>query len=368
MKLRFNREELVETLSAICSVASSRSPKEILKCARLEAQSDVLLVTATDLEIGLRSAVIQVEVEEPGEVLVVADTLAKIVRECSDEVMTLETEGSTLHVRGAGSHFKIVTQAAEDFPAVAVFDGDADFTIAHTTLQRLVEWTLFASARESTRYAINGVLWEIEDDSLALAATDGRRLSVARAKLEDASGAGASSAIVPSKALSLLAKLGAEADACIAVKLTANQMLLKVGRAMLSTSLIEGHFPKYRDVIPKDCDRMVMLNTSEFHSALKRAALLTNDESKGVRLAFGDGTLTLSSRAPEQGEATISLPVKYDGEPTEMGFNPTFLMDVLRVSHVEEIRFAFKEANRPGVLQIGDDFVHVVMPVNLSSA
>jgi DNA polymerase-3 subunit beta len=152
------------------------------------------------------------------------------------------------------------------------------------------------------------------------------------------------------------------------VKVTGNQLLLKMGRATLGTSLIEGQFPKYQDVIPQDCDRHVELKTAEFHGALKQAALLTNEESKGVRISFAEGGITLSSRAPEQGEATISLPVDYKGEPIEMGFNPVFLTDVLRVTHEEQIRFEFKEASRPGVIRLSDDFVHVVMPVNLSSA
>ena len=143
---------------------------------------------------------------------------------------------------------------------------------------------------------------------------------------------------------------------------------MKVGGAVIHTSLIEGHFPKYQDVIPADCDRVVQLNTAEFHSALRCAALLTNEESKGVRLSFAEGGLTLSSRAPEQGEATISLEIAYDGEPIQIGFNPVFLSDVLRVVHTDEITFAFKDSKRPGVVRMGDNFIHVVMPVHLSSA
>ena len=368
MKLRFNREELAEALAAVCSVASVRTPKEVLKCVRLEARSDVLLLSATDLELGIRSAITQVEVERPGDTLVTADTLSRIVRECSDEILVFETEGNLLHVRGMGSHFKIVTQAVADFPPVPALEGEPDCTIEQDVLRRLVEWTVFAAARESTRYAINGVLWELADKKLTLAATDGRRLSVGRAKLASGKAGKPQQAIVPTKALLLLARLPAADGETVAVKMAPNQLLMKVGPSMISTSLIEGHFPKYQDVVPQDADRLVVLNTMEFLSALKRAALLTNEESKGVRLAFTDGNLTLTSRAPEQGEATISLPVNYRGEPMDIGFNPVFLTDVLRVAHSDEVTFAFKEPNRPGVVRLNDDFVHVVMPVSLSSA
>lgn len=368
MKIRFNRQEMADALSAVCNVTALRTPKEVLKCVHLEAQSDILLLSATDQEISIRCAVTQVEVDKPGTTLVVADTLNRIVRECDDEILDIELVDGDLNVRGQGSHFKIITQASSDFPPVPVMEGDPDFSIDHTQLRRLIEWTLFASARESTRYAINGVLWVLEGDRITLAATDGRRLSVAHGKIASPLKSDILQVIVPSKALSLFSRLPVDPDSTIGVKITSNQLLLKTPGAIISTTLVEGHFPKYQDVIPTDCDRLVQLNTTEFHSALKRAALLTNEESKGIRLAFSDDNLTLSSRAPEQGEATISISAQYKGESVEIGFNPLFLTDVLRVAHTDEITFAMKEANRPGVIRLNDDFIHVVMPVNLTSA
>ncbi len=369
MKLRFNRQEMGDALAAICSVAAARTPKEILKCVRLEAKADVLLLSATDLELSLRCAVTQVEVDEPGDSVVNADTLARIVRESRDELLGAETDATQLHIRGSGSHFQIVTQDVGDFPPVPAMEGEADFTIERDVLQRLVEWTSLAAARESTRYAINGVLWEIDGDKLTLAATDGRRLSVAHDKFTAGKGSPAvTEAILPVKALSVLSRLSVEGATAVAVKLTANQAFITLGGAVIGTSLVEGHFPNYRDVVPADCDRTAMLKTAEFLSALKQASLLTNEESKGVRLAFSEGDLTISSRAPEQGEATVSIPVEFKHEPLEVGFNPVFLLDVLRAVHTDEITLSLKEANRPGVLRAQDGFLYVVMPVNLTSA
>lgn len=367
MKLRFNRQEMAEALSAVASVAGARTTKEILKCVLLEAQSDSLVLSATDLELSLRYVVTQVEVEEPGDTVVVADTLARIVRECTDEVLSVETAENLLHVRGTGSLFQIRTQDSAEFPAIPTLDVEPDFTIEHPILHRLVDLTVFAAARESTRYAINGVLWEVEGKKLTLAATDGRRLSLVHGKLERGP-TKALRSIVPAKALSLFSRLPVEDGAQVGVKITSNQIMLKMGRALISTALVEGQFPKYQDVVPTDCDCVAKLNTTEFHSALKRAALLTNEESKGVRFSFSEGSLELSSRAPEQGEAEIVMPVAYKGEPVQIGFNPVFILELLRVAHAEEITFAFKEANRPGVIRLGDDFVYVVMPVSLSSA
>ncbi len=368
MKLRFNRTEASDVLSAICSVAGQRTTKDILKCVRLEARPDVLMLSATDLELSLRCAVAQVEVEAPGDSLVVADTLARIVRECGDELLSIETTKNLLEVRGVGSHFQIVTQDVETFPAVPTMEGEPDVTIEYGALLRLVELSAFAAAHESTRYAINGVLWEIEGPRLVLAATDGRRLAVARGELAGDGLTEQKSAIVPSKTLALLGRLPVDKDTRVGIQLAENQLLLSLGRANISSSLVEGRFPKYQDVIPNDCDRELQLNTAEFHSALKRAALLTNEESKGVRFAFSEGTLTLSSRAPEQGEATIALPVDFQGTELEIGFNPQFLLDVLRVVHADEVTLAFKAENRPGVIRLGEAYTYVVMPVNLASA
>ena len=366
MKLRFNRQEMAEVLSAMSSVAAARTPKEILRCVHMEASSDVVLLSATDLELSLRCTVTQVEVEETGDTVVVADTLSRIVRECEDELLSVETAENVLHVRGAGSHFQVLTQDVSDFPAIPSMDANAEIIIEHSVLSRLIELTVFAAARESTRYAIHGVLWEVEGNRLTLAATDGRRLSLAHGKLVERGPAEMSHVIVPAKSLSLFSRLPNESATQVKVKMTSNQLLLNINGATISTSLVEGQFPKYQDVVPTDCDRVTELNTAEFHSALKRAALLTNEESKGVRFSFSDGNLTLSSRAPEQGEAEIALPVTYKAEPLEIGFNPVFILELLRVAHTEQITFAVKAANRPGVIRLGEDFVYVVMPVNLS--
>ncbi len=367
MKARFNREDMAEALLAVCSVTAARTPKQILRCVKIEAMPDVILLSATDLETSLRYAVTQVEVTAPGETVVVADTFSRIVRECADELLSLETSKNVLHIRGAGSHFQIVTQSPEDFPPVATMEEEADFRIDQPVLRQMVEWTSFAAARESTRYAINGALWELEGEMLALVATDGRRLAWAKGKVNWRKPDGTvPQAIVPVKTMGLFGRLPDMAGAPVALKITPNQFLLNMGRATLSSALVEGHFPEYRKVVPDDNNKFVDINALELQSALRRAALLTNEESKAVRFSFGDATLALSSRTPEQGEANITLPVRFKGEPLEIGFNPVFFLDVLRVSHTDEVSLSFKESNRPGVIRVGDDFLHVVMPVSLS--
>jgi DNA polymerase-3 subunit beta len=370
MNVRFNRSEMAEALSVVRTVAAARTPKEVLKCVHLEAHSDFLMLSATDLEVGIRFAVHQVEVNTTGETLVLADTLSRIIGECNDDAMTLERQGAMLHIRGVDSHFQVVTQEPEDFPVVPQLEGAPDYTISLPLLKRLVEWTMFSAARESTRYAINGVLFELEGDRLTLVATDGRRLSCGAGEVSlegDARENGSpTSVIVPVKALSLLRNLAVTEDALAAIKTLPTQILVRVGPTTISSTLVEGRFPKYRDVIPTDCDQVLELSTTSLQSALRRAALLTNEESKGVRLSIEDNRLTVSARAPEQGEATIAVAVDYKGAALEIGFNPVFLLDALKAAHTDTIEMALKDANRPGIIRLGDDLLYVVMPVSLT--
>ncbi|HNQ23436.1 MAG TPA: DNA polymerase III subunit beta [Phycisphaerae bacterium] len=366
MKVRFNRHEMAEALTAISSVAAGRTPKPILQCVHIQAKSDAVLLCATDLELSVRCAVSQVEVDKTGEAVVVADTLTRIVRESGDEVLVMDLAKQVLHLRGQDSHFQMVTRDPADFPPVAGEVEEADFEVDFAVLRRLVDWTVFACARESTRYAINGVLWAIEGEQLVLVATDGRRLALARGAFLPKRAGVTLSVIVPQRALTLLSRVPVAPDTSVTVRATANQLVLAAGPVVIGTSLVEGHFPRYQDVIPIDNDKRVALRTGELQSALKRAALLTNEESRGVRMAFSQEGLVLSSRAAEQGEATIQVAVEYGGEPLDIGFNPLFLLDVLRVADAEEITLSFKEPSRPGVFNMGKDFTYVVMPINLS--
>lgn len=365
MKLRANRSELADAVTMAASVAPTRSPlKDILKCILMEVHSDYALLSATDSEIGVRCSITQIEVDDTGSVMVAADKLGQIVRESGDEILSIESAGDDCHIRGADSHFQIRTRPVEEFPPIPQVEDEFDFEINAADLRRVSDWTVFAAARENTRYAINGVLWERSGERLTLVSTDGRRLSQAVHVLEE-SGEDRS-IIVPTKAMQVVSRVLTNSEGSVGVKMTPNQILLKSPRATLSSSLLEGHFPKYEDVIPSDCDKHVEFDTQELLSAVRRAALLSNEESKGIKLLFSSGTLTLSSRTPEQGEAVVSVPINYTGDEVEIGFNPVFLTDVLRVAFTDRVVFEFAEANRPGVFRCGDGFLYVVMPVNLS--
>ncbi len=365
MKVACNRAALAEALNVITGVVASRTPKPVLQCVRVSVTEDSVLLLGTDLEVGIRHVVGQVTVSEPGEVLVPADKLAAVVRESSDELLELASVEHGCEVKGGDSRFDIYGQDPRDFPPVAEMEGEPDLVMQADTLEELAAKTLFAAARESTRYAINGVLWEKRGKRLSLVATDGRRLAKAVGSAAEAS-AGDSDVIVPTKAMSLITRLVDEADEKVAVKLLPNQILLSTSRATVSSVLVEGRFPKYEDVIPQDNDKKVSVASEALLSAVRRAALLTTEESKGVRFSLSPGQVVLSSRAPDQGEAVITVQVEYSGKELDIGFNPSYLVDALRAIGGEAVSFELSEANKPGVLRAGKNLLYVVMPVSLA--
>ena len=365
MKVICDRGALLDALNLAGGVVLARTPKPTLKCVHLVAEEDKLVLAATDAEVSIRLATPRVEVQEPGEALVPNDKLASIVRESIDPTVTIQTDGDVTEIHGQDSRFKVFGQPVGDFPKLPDFEGDADFECDAAELHKLIALTLFATARENSRYAINGVLLERQGNKLVLVATDGHRLAQARGSCRKA-GDETRSCIVPTKALTLLQKLFDDAEQAVRVQFRENQVLFATDEATLATNLVEGTFPPYKDVIPKDGDKKAIVSTDMLVSGVRRAALLTNEESKGVRMAFADGSLTMTSRAPEMGEAEVRVDLpEFNGDPIEIGFNPSYLLDALKVVGENQVTIEMKAANKPGVLKTGPDFLYVVMPVNL---
>ena len=367
MKAKLNKAALQEALTLVTSIVPSRTPKPILQCVQITAGKDGVGICATDLEVGISYSLTQVEVEREGDAVVPADKVAAIVRESVDEVIELDVAEAVMRIQGADSHFTIYGHDARQYPAVPSFEGKVDFEVSLGALQEGVELSVFAVAKESTRYALNGILWEVQGKKLTLVATDGRRLAKSIVTLASAADAKLSEQriIVPAKTMALLDRIGGEETEKVAVRFVDNQIVLAVGPVVVSSRLVEGNFPKYEDIIPTDYDKKITLGAEAVLSAVRRAALLASEESKGIKLSLSKGSLVFSSRAPETGDAQIDMAVDYSGEPIEIGFNPQFLIDVLRAIRVEKFDLHLGEADRPGMIKTGSDFIYIVMPVNL---
>lgn len=369
MRVSFSRSALAEALGLVVSVVPSRTPKPVLKCVRISASGKEVRICATDLEVGLSHLISEVEVKQEGEAVIEADRLSAIVRESAEDVLVFDVKETTCEIRGADSRFKIYGQEPKQYPTVrSLAEGEADLLISLEQLQLGIQQSLFATAKESSRYAINGVLWEVKGKKLLCVATDGRRLARCRVDLEKPAAKEMvdRKIIVPAKTMALLEKIGSHDKESVAVKLIDNQVLIKYANVVVSSNLVEGNFPKYEDIIPTDYDKKLTLATEPVFSAVRRAALLTSEESKGIRLSVGKDTLVFSGSSPEAGAAEISMPIEYKGEPIDIGFNPQFLTDVLRVIQTPEFELQLGQADRPGLIKSGNDFLYVLMPINLA--
>lgn len=390
MKVICDRGALLEATNVVSGAVASRTPKPQLTCIKLVASKQdgagQLTLSATDAEIALRVSFAQVDVTEPGEALIPADKLRAIISaEDGDSTLTLESDGDTLHIRGEDAHFQLHGYPPADFPPLADFQSFATgggggaparavFEHPSGSLLTLISRTVFATARENSRYAINGVLFKREGKRLKLVATDGRRLALCSANVGGDKDAEPISCIVPNKALQMLLKLLEDPEEPVKIAVSDTQIVFsigadEVGRATLSSNLVEGAFPPFEDVIPRDQDIKVHFDRDVLLSGVRRAALLTNEESRGVRMNFlgNDKRVELASRAPEMGEAQVNVELAgYEGGDIEIGFNPNYVSDALKVINDPEVILELKAPNKPGVIKSGPDFVYVVMPVNLA--
>ena len=266
----------------------------------------------------------------------------------------------------------LAERASGDLYTLKVNQEDLDVFVGSALAERriLSEVRVYDS-RNQLVFAYSGVLFKRDGKRLELVATDGRRLALARANLTGQAEKEAKpvSCIVPTKALSMLLKLIGDPEEQVAIAITDNQIVFSLGgRAILFSNLVEGAFPPYEDAIPRDQDKKVTFDRDVLASAVRRAAVLTNEESRGVRMSFSgkDKRLELASRAPEMGEAEIKVDVAaYEGTDIEIGFNPAFIIDALKVMNEPQVIMELKAPSKPALIKSGQDFMYVVMPVAL---
>ncbi|MDP6601056.1 MAG: DNA polymerase III subunit beta [Phycisphaerales bacterium] len=369
MKAICDRDALADAMSLIAGVVPSRTPTPSRQCVLITAGDGQLQLAATDGEISLVRSTTRVDAESSGQAFVPADKVSQIVRSCDDPTMTLSGDDGALLIRSSDSRFKVFAFPISEASDAATFEGvDPSFVIGGKELHLLIDRTLFAAATDHSRYAINGVLFERKDGLLRMVATNGHRLAMATASCD---GDGEDRCIIPTKTMTLLRRLLGDGDANVAVHVDDGRVLFHIDdegeTATISSNLVEGNFPPYEDVVPKDLDRSVRVSSDALNKGIRRAALLTNEESRGVRMVFEQGRLVITGRSPEMGEAEIEIPLDgFDGEPLEIGFNPAYILDAMKVVGADEITIELKRQDKPGLFRSGDDFLYIIMPVNLS--
>ena len=366
-----DRDALVEAMGLITGVVAGRTPTPALQCVRLSGEDGRLTLAATDGEVSLTLSIDRVDLEDGGEVLVPADKFSQIARSCNEATLTIVGDGDSLHVRSSDSRFKVFGFPVSEAPEILVFDDvEPDFTVDGSTFRGLMERTVFAAATDHSRYAINGVHLDLQGSQIRLVATNGHRLALSMGPCD--SNCEKTDCIVPTKAMTLLKRLLHDNGGSVSVKIDNGRIIFHVDNgagctSTLTSNLVEGTFPPFEDVIPKDLDRKAVVNKEALHRAVRRAHLMTNEESRGVRLVFDGNCLKITSRAPETGEAEIEVPIEsFSGDALEIAFNPVYIMDALKVVEGDDVTIELKKSEKPGLIRSGTDFVYIIMPVSLN--
>lgn len=366
MKIQCHRPTLSAAFQVVSGVVPARTPKDILKNVKLEVADGIATLSATDSEVGIRYELEGVEIERPGVTLLPTNRLLAILREVQDNAVLLELRDDGLLVRCGSSEFRLQAADPLEFPPVPGFDAIAYHVLSGRVLKEAVKRTVFATDVESTRYALGGVLLEQDGDNITLAATDSRRLAVMKivGRAEGDPTGGNATPVIPSKAMSLLERsITEDEDVLIAVQ--ANDALVKAGPATISCRLVEGRFPRYRDVIPTNSTATIDLVVSSFLSAVKQAQIVTNDESRGVDFAFSSGSLKLESQAADIGRSTVEMPISYEAADITITFDPRFVAEFLRVLEPESsVRLALIDAESAAVFRTEDGYTYVIMPLS----
>lgn len=374
MKLSIPKSELQRGLTRIQAIVEKRNSMPILANVLLEAtgkgKEGSLRLAATDLEVGIQS-LHAASVAKTGGLTVSAKKLYEIVRELPDEDVELEaTKTSFLAIRCARVNFTLAGTAAEEYPTLPSFSPEKTVPVQAAVLSTMIERTMYASSVDETRYNLNGVHLEVLADSgkIRMVATDGHRLArVDRTLAADTSGL-ASGVIIPRKGLAELKRLVDEDDADeVELAFEGNSGLATKGDVTLVMRLIEGEFPNYTQVVPKQVTRRVTIPTDDLGHALRRVALLSSERSRAVKLDLAAGKLSISSNNPDLGDALEELDVDFDGEALVIGFNARYLLDVIGALRAKEVTLGFQDDLSPAEVVPTDDedTLAVVMPMRI---
>jgi DNA polymerase III subunit beta len=368
LKLSAKREDLVTKLSIVSRAVSTRAATQALSGVLLTATPGRVTLAATDLDVGLETA-LDAEVAGEGSVLLPGRLFAEIARSLADPTVEIETRESEhdVEIRSGSSSFHLRVLPAEDFPKLPEPAAGSALKIPAAVLGESIELVARAASRDDMRPVLTGVFVTGSGSEMTMVATDSYRLAVKRTELEADLG-GEIEANIPARALRELARiLSSEGVEEVAISLLPNQAVFEAGSIVLTTRLIDGQFPNFRQLLPESYEHDVRLPRTDLLEVARRVSQLAQRNAP-LRFSFASGELTVAAETPDVGDATETMPASFEGEPLEIGFNPEFLKEGIESVAGEEILVRLISPLRPGLLQPveGDDFRYLVMPIRLN--
>lgn len=375
MKFKINQDHFSNGLQQVLNVVATRSTMPILSNVLIEAEEGHISLTTTNLDLGIRCR-IKADVSDKGSITLPVRKLATIIRELPvNEVFVQTSDSNQAKITSGGSNFKIMGISAEEFPPLPTFENRKVFELSQGEIVNMLKSVSYAQSTDENRYILNGVYFNFDDEKLTLVATDGRRLGLTALELE-VSEDNAGSLILPAKTVSELERLMGKGEKVkvafndrqaafeIAIDETGDSGL--VDHLYLVSKIVEGNYPNYRQVIPKETEHRVKIERELMLECVHRAALVTSDKSNSVKIKVSKNLLEISGQSSEYGESHESMAIAYDGPEVQVAFNPQFLMEPLKALTKDEVFFEFKDELSPGLFKTLDNFICVIMPLRLN--
>lgn len=373
MKVTCQREALSTACQLVSAAVAARTTKPVLSNVKATATDDALTLVANDTEVGIRYEMRGVQVARAGSAILHLSQLSQILRESNAEDISLDASDDGVKVRTGNGRFEMPGFPVDEFPDIPAFDDEGRYhEITAGVLRTMIKRTGFAAdKKDSTRFALSGVLWDAEGGKARLVATDSKRLAVCEgpATLYGPAEKTKASHLVPAKTIGVLERNLTDDGELVRVGLRANEALFQTERAMIYTRLVEGRFPPFRDIIDntrKQATRKIPLPVGQFLSCVRQAAIMTDDESKRVDMTFAAGTVTMQARGSQSGGASeVELPLMdYTGEEVKIAFDPQYLIEFLRaIDNEPTVILEMCDGTKPALFRCGDNYVYLVMPL-----
>jgi DNA polymerase-3 subunit beta len=368
VKVKINRESFQKVFQVASAVAPARSPKAILQNVKMEVTKDGGLLTATDMEVGVRLGIPDLDVDTPGTAVIPVQRLSLILRESSDEFLFIESDPDKTLVTGSSSRFELQSHNPDEFPEVADFEDNDYYEVSAGVMRELIKRTLFATDSESSRYALGGVLLEMDNDTITAVGTDGRRLAKMQGALSKVGkpGDGGGATIVPARSMQLIERILPDDDVKVQLAARANDLLIREPGCVFYTRLVEGRFPKWREVLPSRSDSSkIDIPVGPMYSALRQAAIVSSDESRGVDFTFNHGSLVMSNSTAEVGQSRIEMPVPFDADELTITLDHRYVADFLKVLQPDKtFTLDIESGDQAAYCSTEDNYGYVIMPLS----
>lgn len=368
MKFSVSRDALLRPLQLVAGVVEKRQTLPALANVLVVLDGQQLSLTGTDLEVEIIGRLTLESGGVGGEITVPAKKFLDICRSLPDGAMIeFVYQDQKVTVKSGRSRFTLSTLPASEFPAIELGENDLSFRCDQGEVKRLIDRTSFAMAQQDVRYYLNGMLWELHDDVLRVVATDGHRLAMCTRPVNIAVNGEVKQAILPRKGVIELARLLSEPEKSVELVVGNNHIRAVTDAFVFTSKLVDGKFPDYERVLPRNGDKIVLGNREELRQAFARTSILSNEKYRGVRFVLTEGQVTITANNPEQEEAEEQVAVDYQGPPIEVGFNVSYLQDVANVISSETLRITLADSNSSALVEDPDnsDSLYVVMPMRL---